>query len=192
MSRIMVVDDDGITATDLQEQLNELGYQVVGPALSGEEALDLARNEQPDLILMDIVLNGRQSGIEVASRIRSELDTPVIFITGHDEKSFLEQAKTCRPYGYIMKPVMGVQIMGAIEIALDKRRMEQRLQESQRRYRLLAENSTDVIWSADINLHLTYVSPSIKDLLGYTEKEFSKKILNKKIPIKYWNWSKFN
>ncbi len=174
----MVVDDEAITAMYLQEQLHEMGYQVIGPAFTGEEALGLVRSAKPDLILMDIVLEGKYSGIETAHRIRRETDTPVIFITGHEQKSYLEKAKACHPYGYIMKPVSGVQIRGAIEIALDKRRMEQRLRESQRRYRLLAENSTDVIWSTDINMQMTYISPIIKNLLGYTEKEFSNKKLN--------------
>lgn len=130
MSRILLVDDEIVISMRLEEVLMSMGYDVVGVAASGNEAIEMARDHHPDLILMDIVMPGELDGIDAAAKIRSEIDIPVIFITGHAKDRLIERAKQVSPFGYILKPFQENQIKVAIEIALHKKKMEEQLQKA--------------------------------------------------------------
>ena len=94
MSKILVVDDEAIITLQLEEQLHEMGYTVVGMAASGEEAIEKARQLLPDLVLMDIVMPKRRvNGIEAARVIIDELDIPVVFVTSYADDAIIEKAK---------------------------------------------------------------------------------------------------
>lgn len=123
-TRILVVEDEQIVAEDLKMTLEALGYQVAGIASSGEKAVELAKKENPDLILMDIMLAGEMDGISAASQIRATQDIPVIYVTAFADSTLLERAKQTTPYGYIVKPFNGREVQSNIEIALFKHRME--------------------------------------------------------------------
>ena len=118
--KIMVVEDEISVSMELEEMLTENGYRVPGVAVSGEEAITKARLLEPDLILMDIKLSGKLDGIDAAARIRSRMDIPSIFLTGHGEKELVDRAVKADPLGYIMKPLNEVQILAAIKIALGR------------------------------------------------------------------------
>ncbi len=118
MARILVVDDEVIITSHLEHRLEEMGYEVVGQACSGESAVQLARSLQPDLVLMDIVMPGRLDGIEAARIIRAELRIPVIFLTGYASEQFIRRAKTVQPLGYIVKPYQEQELWAVIEMAL--------------------------------------------------------------------------
>ena len=117
---IMIVDDDLAMTLNLEELLTGGGYEVVGSAHTGEEALEMARRYHPGLVIMDINLGRGMDGIEAAGRLFEEFKIPCIFITGHDERDFIERAKECRPLGYILKPLNERQILADIEIALSE------------------------------------------------------------------------
>ena len=102
---ILIVEDDDIFAAYLEAALTELGYAVLAPVATGEDAITRARADKPDLILMDVNLAGDMGGIEAARRIQSFADVPVIYLTSHAETSFLEKAKVTLPYAYLIKPV---------------------------------------------------------------------------------------
>lgn len=120
MSRLMLVDDEAIITMQLEERLKFMGYEVVGSASSGEEALNKARCLKPDLILMDIVMPGKLDGIDASEIIKKELDIPVIFLTGYMNDEFIMRAKKAEPFGYICKPFQEGQVKTAIEIALQR------------------------------------------------------------------------
>lgn len=125
MSKILVVDDEAIITLQLEEQLHEMGYTVVGMAASGEEAIEKARQLLPDLVLMDIVMPRRRvNGIEAARVILDELDIPVVFVTSYADDAIIEKAKQVRPYGYIVKPFNELEIKAAIEVALFRKAAE--------------------------------------------------------------------
>ncbi len=125
MSNILVVDDEAIITLQLEEQLHEMGYTVVGMAASGEEAIEKARQLLPDLVLMDIVMPRRRvNGIEAARVIIDELDIPVVFVTSYADDAIIEKAKQVRPYGYIVKPFNELEIKAAIEVALFRKAAE--------------------------------------------------------------------
>ena len=125
MSKILVVDDEAIITMQLEERLSAMGYTVAGMAASGEDAIDKARLFRPDLVLMDIVMPGKMNGIEAAKIITVELDIPVVFVTSYADDKIIEQAKSVRPYGYIVKPFNELEIKAAIEVALFRKATEQ-------------------------------------------------------------------
>ena len=115
---IFIVEDEVLIAADIQKQLESLGYEVLGRAVSAEKALDLIELGGPDLVLMDIVLAGEMDGIEAAEIIRSKWGLPVVFLTSHADTDRLERAKLACPFGYILKPFHGRDLGITIEMAL--------------------------------------------------------------------------
>src|ERR1700722_17922094 len=103
-AKVLVVEDDPIVANVLQEQLLKFGYEVFGTAASGEQALRQIENSQPDLILMDIRIEGPIDGIETATRILRDHHIPVIYLTASAAEETLERARDTKPYGYLVKP----------------------------------------------------------------------------------------
>ncbi|MBK8612531.1 MAG: response regulator [Flavobacteriales bacterium] len=123
-TNVLVVEDESIVSKDIQHSLKKLGYNVVGAAATGEQAVKLAVETQPDIILMDIMLKGEMNGIEAATQIRSETNIPVIFLTAYADESTLNKAKVTQPYGYIIKPFKEIDIHTSIEMALYKHKKE--------------------------------------------------------------------
>ena len=130
MHKILVVDDDVIIIELLEKRLRYEGYEVVGKAYSGEEAVEMARLHRPDLILMDIVMPGKIDGITAAETINAELDIPVIFLTAFADDKSVERAKKVEPRGYILKPFQEKEIKAAIEVALYRKDLERQLREA--------------------------------------------------------------
>ncbi len=131
MNTIIVVDDEVVIAIGLKERLTAMGYDVIGLAHSGEEAVEKAMSFRPDLILMDIMIPGNLDGIHVAEKVKAELDIPVIFLTAFSEDKIIERAKQAEPYGYIVKPFQDRELKAAIEVALYKKETERRLKKSE-------------------------------------------------------------
>lgn len=129
-ARILVVEDEGVVAIDIEEGLKSQGYQVVGVVPTGEEALTEAEQKRPDLVLMDIRLKGEMDGITAATRVRDNLHTPVVFLTAYADEATLSRAKVAEPYGYILKPFEEVELRAAIELALHKHKLESKPSEA--------------------------------------------------------------
>ncbi len=119
-SKILIVEDEIIIAIDLKIRLENLGYYVPGIAVNGNDAIKKTGEKNPDLILMDILLNGETDGIEVAQQIRNKYDIPIIYLTGSQNDNLLERAETTAPYGYINKPFDNTEIENAIQLAVSK------------------------------------------------------------------------
>ena len=128
--KIMIVEDEAIIAMSLEQTLIKMHFNVVGISYSGKDALEKAASLGPDLILMDIMLPGKMDGIEIAKIARSELNIPVIFLTAFSEDNIIERAKEAEPFGYILKPFQDREIKAAIEVALYKKEMEEKLRKA--------------------------------------------------------------
>ena len=152
MHRLLVVDDEVAIAMQLEERLTFMGYKVVGMASSGEEAVSMAKDLRPDLILMDIVMPGKIDGIDAAEIIKEELDIPVIFLTGYTQNQFIERAKITGPFGYIVKPFQEREIKAAIEVALWKKDMEVALRKAHDKLERRVEERTAEILTANKEL----------------------------------------
>lgn len=142
MPKIMIVDDDVITVTELIEALRSSRYEIGGTAESGDEAVKMAKKTHPDLVLMDIVMPGKIDGIEAAKQIRTDLNIPVIFLTGYSEEEYIERAKSARSYGYLLKPFNHAQVSSAIEIALYNFGLESSLKEAHDKLEKVVEERT--------------------------------------------------
>lgn len=169
---ILVVEDERIVARDIRRIVEGFGYIVPAIVSTGEKAVQEAKNLHPDLVLMDIVLEGKMTGIDAAEEIRNRFSIPVIYLTAYSDRDTVKSAKETMPYGYLLKPVNEDELRTTVETALYKHKMEMTLVESERRYRLLAENIADVIWTMDMNMQFTYISPSVTALSGRTPDEF--------------------
>lgn len=123
--RILVVEDEYILAVNLQEGLESLGYIVLDIADSAESAIQKASELQPNLILMDIRLHGDRDGIDAAEQIWNLLQIPIIYVTGHSDKSTVERATLTSPFGYILKPIREKELYVAIQTALNRYEREQ-------------------------------------------------------------------
>lgn len=133
VSRILVVEDEFLTALNIKEELTQSGYEVPAMASSGEEAVRLAAELQPDLILMDILLDGPMDGIEAATAIRKTSPIPIIYLTAHNNSDMLNQAKKSEPFGYLSKPCSQATLKSMIEVALHKNLIDSRKQELEKR-----------------------------------------------------------
>ena len=101
-AKILVVEDKKIIQRDIQNRLKGLGYLVPAVASSGKEALEKARETQPDLVLMDIVLKGEMDGVTAAKYIHDQLHIPVVYLTAYSDEDTLKRAKITEPFGYIL------------------------------------------------------------------------------------------
>lgn len=145
---VLIVEDESIVAKDIQQSLKKLGYNVVDTASTGENAIKLAEEKHPDLILMDIMLKGEMSGIDVAEYVKKNLNIPVIFLTAYADESTLNKAKMTEPYGYIIKPFKEVDLHTAIEMAVYKHEKEGEIRKERDFLYSLVENkeNKDIIF----------------------------------------------
>ena len=130
-AHILIVEDEGIVAFNLQQRLSHMGYLVPDVAVSGTETLALVAQSRPDLILMDIHIEGDMDGIDVAERIQETGTVPVVYLTAYSEDATLERARKTRPYGYLIKPFSERELHATIQMALERHEVEKALAESQ-------------------------------------------------------------
>src|SRR3989304_5840331 len=109
-TQILVVEDEAIVAEAIRRKLRKLGYAVPSTASRGEEAIKKVEENNPDLVLMDIVLQGEMDGIEAAEKIRTRFNTPVVYLTAYSDEKTLLRAKITEPFGYIIKPFRNGQL----------------------------------------------------------------------------------
>ena len=122
--KILVIEDETITALEIQNKLESWGYEVVGLAGSGEDAINLANEKGTDLIIADIVLRGEMDGIDAVERISHNFDVPVIYLTAHADGDTFKRAKLTKPSGYCIKPFNDTELKYSIEIALLRRNLD--------------------------------------------------------------------
>ncbi|MFC1925976.1 sensor histidine kinase [Chloroflexota bacterium] len=127
--QVMIVEDEGIIAKDIEYLIKDLGYAVPAIADTGKEAIDKARKIRPDLVLMDIYLKGDMDGVQAAEEIRDRFDIPVVYLSAYGDDEIIQRAKVTEPYGYILKPIRERELFIAIEIALYKHDAEKKLKE---------------------------------------------------------------
>lgn len=160
-ARIMLVEDEAITALCIRDSLHHLGYELVATIARGEDAIRQAAELRPDLILMDITLAGEMNGIEAAERILQSQPIPIIFMTAHTDTETLARAKRTEPFGYLTKPYHLSNLKNTIEIALYKSAADAKVRESEARYKKLSHEFETIIngipdamtlWSPEMRL----------------------------------------
>ncbi|MDQ7783406.1 MAG: PAS domain S-box protein [Desulfomonilaceae bacterium] len=170
-TRIVVVEDDVLIRKAQCGRLRKLGYEVVGSASTGDEAVAVARALHPDLVLMDIELGGSMDGIQAAAAIRSHLDVPIVYVTAYADEGILERAKPTDPFGYVVKPYGERELRTTIEMALYKDKAERRLRESEAQLKDFLDNANDLIQIVDTRGRIVYTNQGWRTALGYSEEE---------------------
>lgn len=180
--RILVVEDENIVAMDIQNELRGLGYDVPRIVSTGEDAMNSAKELNPDLILMDIKIKGDKDGIETANDIWNQLKIPIIFLTAYADEKTLQRAKLAEPFGYVLKPFEENELHTAIEIALKKHRsvkereakQQEALAESEERFKLLIESIQDyAIIMLDKEGRIQSWNAGAEKITGYSQREVS-------------------
>jgi PAS domain S-box-containing protein len=167
-AKILIVEDERVVARDIQGHLTALGYSVVGICSAGGEAVRLAEELRPDLVLMDIRLEEGSDGVEAALEIRNRCQVPVVYMTAYADEDTLRRACITEPFGYILKPFEERELRTVIEIALHKHAAERKLRRSQQRYETLVNSIDGIVWEADARtLQFTFVSRQAERLRGY-------------------------
>ena len=121
--KILIVEDEAVNSIVLEKTLRELGYDIAGNAFNAEEAITLARDEKPDLILMDIRIQGEVDGIEAAKEIYALYNIPIIYLTAHSDDDTIKRAVESGPFGYLIKPFKEKELYSNIEMTIHKHKI---------------------------------------------------------------------
>lgn len=156
-AKIIIAEDENIIAKDIKKTLERLGYEVLTNVRSGNEIIEKAKELKPDLVLMDIVLDGEMSGIEAAQKIMNTYHIPVIYLTALADNETLQRAKITEPFGYVLKPFDERSLHSSIEMALYKHKINFQLKE---RTRELEEERN----KSNLLLHNIFPKEIVKEL----------------------------
>jgi len=162
---IYIVEDESIVAKDIQNSLKKLGYNVLGISNNGADAIKNIVDLEPNIVLMDIMIKGPMTGIDVAETIKKEYNIPVIFLTAYADESTLAKAKITEPYGYILKPFKEIDLHSTIEMALYKHKKDTEVQKERDFLYSLVENkdeaSKDILF---VKSNSRLVKVNLKDI----------------------------
>jgi PAS domain S-box-containing protein len=167
---VLIVEDEPVNAAVIEHQLKKLGYSVAGIATSGEEAIDLAQRAKPDVVLMDIQLEGQFDGVEAAVAIRKKTGVPVVYLTGNSDEETIDRARTTEAFGYLHKPFQEREVHSTLQLALYKAEMEIRLREESRWFATTLRNISDAVIAADPTGAVKLVNPVAQLLTGWEEE----------------------
>ena len=182
-ARILIVEDEFAVAMELEDRLENLGYEVVGHELRGREAIDRAQETEPDLVLMDIRLDGRMDGVEAAEQIRKKQQVPVVFVTAYSDDETLERAKETAPFGYVIKPFEERELYAAIEVALSTHALERRVAQHRDDLRQILDGLNEGTAMTDADGKLTFVSRSAAHMLGRPPSAMTGRAWTSALPI---------
>jgi PAS domain S-box-containing protein len=169
--RILIVEDEVIVARDIRQQLVHLGYKPLADTARGEEAVTLAEQLRPNLVLMDIHLAGKMDGIAAAQTIREQFALPVVFLTAFASNDMLDRAKLAEPFGYIIKPFDERELRTVIEMALYKHGAEMRLHQSYVEQDAILRTALDGFWLVDRRGRILEANEACGQIYGYTREE---------------------
>lgn len=175
---ILIVEDEKIIAEDIKMTLWNFGFQRSEIASNGNEALDFVSKYSVDLILMDIVLDGSLTGIEVAEKIRRTISVPIIYITGYSDKRTLDRAKITIPNGFLIKPYDEKELIASVEMAFYRYDEEKALINLNKRWKGLTDLFPQTIFEVDLYGNVTYMNKFGLDFFGFTPPDFEEKRLN--------------
>jgi|GEM_PF-1993823 len=173
--KILIVEDEIIISMEIEDRVKSLGYLVIGIADTKEKAVKLAKENTPDLVLMDIMLKGNETGIDAAKVIYGEMDIPIIFMTAYSDEDTLSKAKVISPFGYILKPIDINSLKITMEIALYKHDLEKKLIYSERKFKGLFQNTNVGVFIANPDGLIEEVNPAFHKIMKIKEEGLLKK-----------------
>ncbi|HCJ11828.1 MAG TPA: hypothetical protein DHV51_01860 [Opitutae bacterium] len=157
--RVLVTEDDIDSAFILKSILLKAGYKVVAVVETGQGAIEKAKELMPDIVLMDINIQGDIDGIEAASKIHKELKLPIIYLTGQSDPMTVDRAKESEPFGFILKPYTPKEVQITLEMALYKSSTEQKLKASEEKLSVTLASLQDAVITIKPQGHIDYINP---------------------------------
>lgn len=182
--KILVVEDEQIVALDAEASLDALGYETVGIAVTGTEALQLIAERCPDLVLMDIQLPGSIDGITAADEIRRRWQIPVVFVTAYASAEVLARAKTAGAYGYVTKPFKAKDLNATVEIALQQHRLTREIFQEHGWLRTVLAGMSDGVIATDTGGNVKFMNLVAEELTGWTQVEAMGKRIEEVYPLR--------
>jgi PAS domain S-box-containing protein len=174
-ARIMIVEDERITAEDLQDILRNLGYSVTAVVSTGADAIREAERTSPDLVMMDIRIKGDMDGVEAARLIRQRFDIPAVYLTAHADAETLSRAKLAEPLGYIVKPFQETELQASIEMALYKQSIDQQSKKREERLSAALSAVGEGVISVDATGSVMLMNSAAEAWTGWKLREALKK-----------------
>lgn len=172
-ARILIVEDESIIANSLQGRLHSLGCPATNTAGSGQEALQVAGKQRPDLVLMDIKLKGPLDGVETARRLLELYGIPVIYLTAYSDLSILERASETRPLGYLLKPFRTEDLRCTIQMALFRKKQASTLNDSGLRLSQATQAGRVGVWEYNLQERTLYLDDTLKQMMGYSPQDLN-------------------
>ena len=168
---ILIVEDEKIIAEDIKKTLIKFKYNVTNIVASGEKAIQIVKKNRPDLILMDIMIEGKINGLEAAKQIYQEFGVPIVFLTAYSNDKFLKQASEASPFGYLIKPFEDRELHATIEMAFYKSKMETTLMKNRNFLWKVIDTVPNNIFVKDKNGKYLMANDSLAELYNTTPKE---------------------
>lgn len=170
-TRLLIVEDEAVTAAELEFLLERYGYEVPEVVDAAEEAVEAANRLRPDLVLMDIRLRGGSDGIEAARIIGLELGIPVVYVTSHSDEAILQRAKMTQAFGYVLKPFDARELRTSIEIALSQHELRCQIARRERWFATTLQSIGDAVVATDVHGAVTFMNSVAEKLTGWTQLE---------------------
>lgn len=177
-ARVLIVEDEPIIVKSLENRLTKAGYNIIGSAASGEEAIQLAQQYKPNIILMDINLSSKMTGIEAAEEIHKFMNIPVIYLTSYNDEHTFQKAKVTNPFAYLNKPFDGEQLQRVLDLTLLNFNITNQLEQTRKRYEIALEAGNTAIWEILISTNEIYYDRNLRTLFGYEEYELSNQMMD--------------
>jgi PAS domain S-box-containing protein len=168
---ILITEDEGIVARDLESRLLNLGYEVAGVAASGEEAILKAHHSHPDLALMDIRLKGKMDGVQAAAHLREKLNIPVVYLTSYTDSTTVDRAGQTQPMGYLVKPFNARELDITIQLALKRHRSDLALQDHDQHLSHVFDGLFDAVIVTNQRGRVSFMNQSPAHLTGFSPAE---------------------
>ncbi|NQT24255.1 PAS domain S-box protein [candidate division KSB1 bacterium] len=169
--KILIFEDESIIAMELKRKLEQIGYVIPAIESFGEKAIEMVDRHDPDLILMDIMLEGQVDGVQAATRIREKKDIPLVFLTAYSDDCTIQRVKQIEPYGYILKPFDEREIKTVIELALYKHSMQKKIKENEQWLSATLRSIGDAVVTTSTDGVVTYINPVAESLTGWKKED---------------------
>lgn len=170
---ILVVENEAVVALNLQHWLRKMGYVVPAIAASGEQALEFINIHRPNLVLMDINIDGALDGIDIAARISQAFSIPVIYLTAYSDDKTLERARETKPYGYLLKPFSERELYATVQMALERLKSDLALKDSEEHLRLALAAADMGSWELNVDSRKFLCMGASDTIFGFQSEIFS-------------------
>ena len=177
-TRVFIVEDDPTIHMHLEFMLKNKGYLVVGAAANSVDAIESIGITKPDLILMDVSIEGERDGIDTALIIKEQFNIPVVFITSFFDEATIARAKIATPFGYLIKPVAPKDLYVAIDISLYNHSVETQIKENEQWFYTSLSSISDGIITIDKNENVKFINEAAEKLLGLTRSVVGESLKN--------------